>query len=205
MSHSDKSTAKGRGSQLNPPHRVGGPQVDLEQIEDEEYLAHLLSRPTEYLADHSKSIVSENDSPDVGFRYSINPYRGCSHGCSYCYARPTHEFLGLNAGLDFETKIFVKHSAPELFREFLARKNWKPLLPLRSRADRTRMASALSCCAALVSISRLSPNKPARPARAFLRSRRSLRITGGVASVMVAEKGIKFSCYSTKLRRNLVT
>jgi DNA repair photolyase len=126
MSYADRPTAKGRGSHLNPANRFGGPQPDLEQIEDEEYLKHLLQRPTEYLTDHSKSIVCENDSPDVGFRYSINPYRGCSHGCSYCYARPTHEFLGLNAGLDFETKIFVKESAPELFREFLATDSWKP-------------------------------------------------------------------------------
>ena len=72
------------------------------------------NRPTEYLPDRSRTIVSENKSPDVGFRYSINPYRGCSHGCSYCYARPTHEYLGLNAGLDFETKIFVKEDAPRL-------------------------------------------------------------------------------------------
>jgi DNA repair photolyase len=61
----------------------------------------------------------------VPFRYSLNPYRGCEHGCAYCYARPTHEYLGLNAGLDFESKIFVKHRAPELFREFLARDRWQ--------------------------------------------------------------------------------
>ena len=126
MSFADRSFAKGRGSQVNPPNRFGGPQADLDQIEDEESLQHLLHRPTAYLPDHSRSIVTQNDSPDVGFRYSINPYRGCSHGCSYCYARPTHEFLGLNAGLDFETKIFVKESAPELFREFLARDSWSP-------------------------------------------------------------------------------
>jgi len=126
MSHPDRPTAKGRGSQLNPPNRFGGPQPDIGEIEDEEYLEALLKLPTEYLPDHSKSIVTENDSPDVGFRYSMNPYRGCSHGCSYCYARPTHEFLGLNAGLDFETKIFVKESAPDLFREFLAKDSWKP-------------------------------------------------------------------------------
>jgi DNA repair photolyase len=126
MSYAERPIAKGRGSQSNPPNRFGGPQPDLEQIEDAEYLEDLLNRPTEYLPDHSKGIVTENDSPDVGFRYSINPYRGCSHGCSYCYARPTHEFLGLNAGLDFETKIFVKESAPELFREFLTKDNWKP-------------------------------------------------------------------------------
>lgn len=126
MSQADRPTAKGRGSQLHPPNRFGGPQPDLEQVEDEEYLERLLNRPTQYLPDHTRSIVTQNDSPDVGFRYSINPYRGCSHGCSYCYARPTHEFLGLNAGLDFETKIFVKESAPELFREFLAKDTWKP-------------------------------------------------------------------------------
>ena len=85
---------------------------DLEQVEhDEDYLAGLRNLPTEYFPDTSRTIVAENDSPDVGFRYSINAYRGCSHGCSYCYARPTHEFLGLNAGLDFETKIFVKEQA----------------------------------------------------------------------------------------------
>ena len=120
---------RGRGSHINPPNRFGGPHYvpDLEQVErDEEYLADLLNRSTEYLPDHSRTIVAENDSPDVGFRFSVNPYRGCSHGCSYCYARPTHEYLGLNAGLDFETKIFVKEDAADLFREFLSGKNWVP-------------------------------------------------------------------------------
>jgi DNA repair photolyase len=121
--------AKGRGSQINPPNRFGGPwyEADLEQLEhDQDYLEKLRNRPTEYLLDNSKSIVSENNSPDVGFRFSINPYRGCSHGCSYCYARPYHEYLGWNAGLDFETKILVKEKAPQLFREFLCRDRWKP-------------------------------------------------------------------------------
>ena len=100
--------------------------LDLAEVEhDQEYLDSLRNRPTEYLPDHSRTIVAENNSPDVGFRYSINPYRGCSHGCSYCYARPTHEFLGLNAGLDFETKVFVKEDAPRLLREFLSRKSWQ--------------------------------------------------------------------------------
>jgi DNA repair photolyase len=121
--------AKGRGSQLNPPNRFGGPvhELDLGEVEqDEEYLESLRNRPTEYLPDRSRSIVTENDSPDVGFRYSINPYRGCSHGCSYCYARQTHEYLGLNAGLDFETRIFVKEDAPDLFRAFLCQERWVP-------------------------------------------------------------------------------
>ena len=65
--------------------------------------------PPSFLPDQSQSILATNDSPDIGFRYSINAYRGCEHGCSYCYARPSHEYLGLNAGLDFETKVMVKH------------------------------------------------------------------------------------------------
>src|SRR4051794_34667462 len=121
--------AKGRGLQLNPPNRFGGSVhvLDLEDVEhDEEYLDRLRNHTTEYLPDRTRSIVTENDSPDVGFRYSINPYRGCTHGCSYCYARPTHEYLGYNAGLDFETKILVKEDAPALFRDFLARDTWQP-------------------------------------------------------------------------------
>lgn len=127
MADPDRPLARGRGSQIEPPNRFGGTyhEVEFEQLEhDEEYLEGLRRRPTEYLPDRSRSIVAENDSPDVGFRYSINPYRGCAHGCSYCYARPTHESLGFNAGLDFETKIMVKERAPELFREFLSQDRW---------------------------------------------------------------------------------
>jgi DNA repair photolyase len=129
MSDSKRPLAKGRGSQLNPPNRFGEPyyEADLEYVEhDPDSLTDLHNLKTEYFPDDSRTIVAENDSPDVGFRYSINPYRGCSHGCSYCYARPTHEYLGLNAGLDFETKIYVKERAPELFREFLAQDSWSP-------------------------------------------------------------------------------
>src|SRR6185503_15780128 len=68
--------------------------------------------------------VTSNDSPDVGMEASVNPYRGCEHGCIYCYARPTHEYFGLSAGLDFETKIFVKERAPELLREELMSPKW---------------------------------------------------------------------------------
>lgn len=106
--------ATGRGSQINPPNRFT--RIAFE--EDPEYFEHdedareaRRTIRTEYYADDAKSVVSENDSPDVPFRYSVNPYRGCSHGCSYCFARPTHEYLGLSAGLDFETKIFVKRRA----------------------------------------------------------------------------------------------
>jgi DNA repair photolyase len=98
---------------------------DFEHVaEDADYLKSLDRPPTVYLDDHSQSIVATNDSPDVGFNYSVNPYRGCSHGCSYCYARPTHEYLGFSAGIDFETKIMVKRQAPELLRKFLARPKW---------------------------------------------------------------------------------
>ena len=81
---------------------------------------------TQFLRDHSRTILNRNDSPDIGFEFSINPYRGCEHGCIYCYARPTHEYLGFSSGLDFETKIVVKYNAPELLRQELASPKWKP-------------------------------------------------------------------------------
>jgi DNA repair photolyase len=81
---------------------------------------------TQFFKDYSRSIIATNDSPDVGFDASINPYRGCEHGCVYCYARPTHEYLGLSAGLDFESKIFVKHDAPQLLRRELMSPRWQP-------------------------------------------------------------------------------
>jgi radical SAM superfamily enzyme YgiQ (UPF0313 family) len=91
MSQRQVPGPRGRGSHLDLPNRFGGThhELDLEQVEgDEDYLASLEHRKTEYLPDRSRSIVSENDSPDVGFRFSINPYRGCLHGCSYCLTRP---------------------------------------------------------------------------------------------------------------------
>jgi DNA repair photolyase len=121
--------AVGRAAQTLPPNRFDATHL-VEHFDDLEHDDDLLAArrivPTEYLPDESKTIVSENDSPDIPFRYSVNPYRGCSHGCSYCYARPYHEFLGMSAGLDFETKILVKHNAPALFRAFLSRPSWKP-------------------------------------------------------------------------------
>lgn len=81
--------------------------------------------PLEMFEDRSRTILASNDSPDVGFRWSVNPYRGCFHGCAYCYARPTHEYLSFGAGSDFERKIVVKPEAPELLREAFERKSWK--------------------------------------------------------------------------------
>lgn len=110
------------GSEINPVNRFERIRTDL----DPQLEGPASNRKIEYLDDDSKTIVAQNNSPDVPFNFSINPYRGCIHGCSYCYARPTHEYLGLNAGLDFETKIVVKRNAAELFRNFLARKSWQP-------------------------------------------------------------------------------
>jgi DNA repair photolyase len=81
---------------------------------------------TQFFKDHSQTVISRNDSPDVGFQASLNPYRGCEHGCIYCYARPTHEYLGFSAGLDFESKIMVKEDAPELLRQELSSPKWQP-------------------------------------------------------------------------------
>jgi DNA repair photolyase len=118
---------RGRGSHLDPPNRYTLRTVerDLNALSADD-LETLARRPTRYVAERAGSIVSENDSPDVPFRFSLNPYRGCLHGCAFCYARPTHEYLGLNAGLDFETVIFVKENAPDLFRDWLGRPGYLP-------------------------------------------------------------------------------
>ena len=112
----------GRGAAANPKNR-------FEKIEVEPDPAETGDEPrpeTVYLRDHSRSIVATNNSPDIGFDASINPYRGCSHGCAYCYARPTHEYLGLSAGLDFESKVLVKEDAAGLLRERLSSTRWEP-------------------------------------------------------------------------------
>jgi DNA repair photolyase len=79
----------------------------------------------EVYEDHTREILASNDSPDIGFKWSVNPYRGCFHACAYCYARPTHEYLGLGAGTDFDRKITVKPDAPGLLRQAFERKSWQ--------------------------------------------------------------------------------
>ena len=108
----------GRGSSHNPRNRF----EPIAYVPDESPSG---SRTT-LLRDTTRTIIAYNDSPDVGFDASVNPYRGCEHGCIYCYARPTHEYLGFSAGLDFETRILVKEDAPELLRKELASPRWKP-------------------------------------------------------------------------------
>jgi DNA repair photolyase len=119
---------RGRGAAYNPPNRF----EPLEIIPDGDTLdadlagEELPSPRTQFLRDSTRSIIARNESPDVGFNASINPYRGCEHGCIYCFARPFHEYLGFSAGVDFETKILVKEDAPELLRAELMKKSWIP-------------------------------------------------------------------------------
>jgi DNA repair photolyase len=120
----------GRGTSVQPTNRFERLAVELDTDAIDDPLADDTARgaavPTEYFRDASKTIISTNDSPDVPFSASFNPYRGCEHGCIYCYARPSHEFLGLSAGLDFETRIFVKEDAPGLLRAALSAPSWEP-------------------------------------------------------------------------------
>ena len=111
---------KGRGTSQNPGNRFEPIPFCPDEGTGPE------KTPTRFFLDPSRSILSYNDSPDVGFDVSLNPYRGCEHGCIYCYARPTHEYLGFSAGLDFETRILVKEDAPILLREELMSPRWQP-------------------------------------------------------------------------------
>lgn len=125
-------TIKGRGSR----HYLAGrfEQTVTEAVDDgwtppgdEPASGPDPSRPrTEVREEAARSIISRNDSPDVGFSQSVNPYRGCEHGCSYCFARPSHAYLNLSPGLDFETRIFAKTNAPELLRREFARRGYRP-------------------------------------------------------------------------------
>jgi DNA repair photolyase len=112
-----------RGAPDNPSNRFDKRAFvpDPEAADPEELLP-----ATQLIRDASRSIITTNDSPDVGFEASVNPYRGCEHGCPYCFARPTHEYLGYSAGLDFESKIVVKENAPELLRDEFLKPSWTP-------------------------------------------------------------------------------
>ena len=115
-------TIRGRGAAGNPGNRFEQTSYAVSEWDEPEDP----SRDTVFLKDTTRSIITYNDSPDVGFDASINPYRGCEHGCIYCFARPNHEYLGFSAGLDFESRILVKEDAPELLRDELMSPRWKP-------------------------------------------------------------------------------
>lgn len=120
----DASTPwKGRGAGLNPANRFEA--IHLEREADWDPAEDPAPR-TLFFRDATASLIVRNDSPDVGFSAGINPYRGCEHGCVYCYARPSHEYLGFSAGLDFESRIMVKLDAAPILRRELSAASWKP-------------------------------------------------------------------------------
>lgn len=114
---------RGRGAVENPPNRFERiaymPDAEARDPDDP-------APQTQVLRDATRTIIARNDSPDVGFETSVNPYRGCEHGCIYCFARPFHEYLGFSLGLDFETKILAKPDAAELLRAELMKPSWEP-------------------------------------------------------------------------------
>lgn len=119
---------RGRGAGLNPGNRfeslrlhVLGEQLDADAAEHPEGSQSL----TRVFADSTRTLINHVDSPDLFFSWTVNPYRGCEHGCIYCYARPGHEYFSLSSGLDFETKIFAKQEAPQLLRRELMHTSWK--------------------------------------------------------------------------------
>lgn len=114
---------KGRGAVGNPQGRFEG---DERVVDDDAYWEEPANAPqTQITLQRAKSIIARNDSPDIPFSQSINPYQGCEHGCIYCYARPSHSYLGLSPGLDFETRLYAKENAAELLRQELSRPGYR--------------------------------------------------------------------------------
>jgi DNA repair photolyase len=158
-----KTPLKGRGSLSNPAgrfDRTGIEAVDDGWVQEETPQ----SVATSVQPDRAKGVISTNDSPDIGFEQSINPYRGCEHGCIYCYARPSHAYMGLSSGLDFETKLFYKHDAAKVLEQELSHpryvckpimlgSNTDPYQPLERRLQVTRsILTVLAKCRHPVSI-----------------------------------------------------
>lgn len=114
---------KGRGAQINPHNKFVNNIYIKEHAEGIDEWEEA-DKKTSFIFENSKTIVNKVDSPDVGMAYSLNPYQGCEHGCTYCYARNAHQYWGYSAGLDFERKIIVKQEAPKLFKKFLEKKDW---------------------------------------------------------------------------------
>ena len=116
-----ESRPRGRGTAENPGNRF-----ETISYERDDWSEDDPAPTTRFLRDRTRSVISRNESPDVGFDASVNPYRGCEHGCIYCFARPSHEYLGFSAGLDFETRIMVKDDAPDLLANELSGRAWRP-------------------------------------------------------------------------------
>ena len=125
MSEEEEKYFNGRGSQVNPANRFSKNYYanEFPEMIDEEMLQE---ERTQYIEVFPKTIVNKVTSPDIPGMYSMNPYQGCEHGCLYCYARPTHEYWGYSAGLDFERKILVKKNAADLLEKTFQKKNWDP-------------------------------------------------------------------------------
>lgn len=121
----DTSRARGRAATLNPTGRF---ETHSKHVFDDGWqtLDELPPFKTEVHAERPKTIITKNDSPDIHFDRSINPYRGCEHGCIYCFARPSHAYMGLSSGLDFETSLFTKPNAAQLLEQEISKKNYKP-------------------------------------------------------------------------------
>ncbi|MBL4657918.1 MAG: PA0069 family radical SAM protein, partial [Flavobacteriales bacterium] len=121
----DSKSITGRGAQFNPTNPFLKQEYVTEHIEglDEPFM---VENKTHFYKENPKTLVNKVNSPDIGLMYSMNPYQGCEHGCAYCYARPTHQYWGLGAGLDFERKILVKEEAPQLLRSFLDKYKGEP-------------------------------------------------------------------------------
>ncbi len=117
---------RGRGAGGNTPNRFERLRYANDLDAQGDGVADSPPLRTEFFRDAPRTILATNDSPDIPFDVSLNPYRGCEHGCAYCYARPTHEYLGFSAGLDFESRILVKEGAPELLRKELSAPRWRP-------------------------------------------------------------------------------
>jgi len=125
---------RGRGAQIHIPNKFQKNYRDNSESWVEEALK--VKFETKTFREHPKNIISKNESPDIPFTYSINPYQGCEHGCIYCYARNSHEYWGFDAALDFETKIIFKPDAPELLRKKFRSRSWKPeLIVLSGNTD----------------------------------------------------------------------
>src|SRR5512137_1077316 len=151
--------SKGRGAPINPEGRF---ESTAREPQDDGWFPEAAEEParprTVITEERAKSILSRHDSPDLNFTQSVNPYRGCEHGCIYCYARPTHAYLGLSPGLDFETRLFVKQDAAGLLRKELSRKSYRcspfalgavtdPYQPIERRYRATRaLLEVLEAC-----------------------------------------------------------